>query len=222
MNLPRHPLGLRPRSIAVQQRTSEVREAIKRYEAAGLPVPTEWRVELSCLIEQADVRGCAPLEARPEPPTLCVWHRTANRLAPPGVSVQIRDRSGKQVASWAFGGPQKPPFPVKSWRFMYGADARHCARVWAEVDALRKTAGAPAQLEPTERADGRPLESFRETGWTDEQLIRHGYFRRAEPRLTPTGRSVEAVEKAFRESVSKNLRENMSGILAGLKASESR
>ena len=150
--------------------------------------------------------------ARIELPTWRVWHRTANRLAPPGVSVDIRDRSGARKLVWAFGGPHKPPFSVKSWRFKN------------ESDALRKTVGAPAQLEPTERMQGSPSRTaltyqiMRDAGWTDEQLIQRGYYRLAGPRSTPTGRSLEAVEKEQRAAIREHVRENMSGILAGLKA----
>ena len=36
------PLGLKPRSIWVEQRKSEVMGAIARYIQADLPVPVEW------------------------------------------------------------------------------------------------------------------------------------------------------------------------------------
>lgn len=230
MNLPRPPLGLRPRSIAVQQRTAEVREAIKRYESADLPVPPEWRVELSCLIEQADVRGCATpviygnvesvkanadgsvtLEVRHESARWARWHRTANRLAPPGVSVQIRDRSGEQVVSWAFGGPQKPPFSVKSWRFSYESDARHYEQVWAAVpagarfkQAQVKTFSLPPHLEPTEKMKGRVFDygALRELGWTDLELVAEGFYRLVDP------------QAALRRAA---MQEDMPGMLACLR-----
>ena len=121
--------------------------------------------------------SAATEKAKPAPPTWQRWHRTANRLAPPGISVRIRDRSGKQVQYWVFGGPHKPPFSVKSWRFSYESDARHCERALAEVDYLRKTAGAPAHLEPTEKARGYTLEQMHAAGWTDAQLIQYEYCR---------------------------------------------
>lgn len=41
----RPPLGLRPRLIAAALRLVEVEEAIQRYVAAGLAVPSEWTDE---------------------------------------------------------------------------------------------------------------------------------------------------------------------------------
>jgi hypothetical protein len=40
------PLGVRPRWLAWEHRRAELRAAIERYEAAGLPVPQSWKEEL--------------------------------------------------------------------------------------------------------------------------------------------------------------------------------
>lgn len=39
------PLGLRPRHIAEAQRMDEIKDAVRRYMDAGLPLPAEWIAE---------------------------------------------------------------------------------------------------------------------------------------------------------------------------------
>lgn len=167
--------------------------------------------------------GGAPAAVQTPPPKWRAWHCTQIRLAPPGICVQIRDRSGKRIVSWAFGGPQKPPFSVKSWRFSYESDAQHCERVLADVAALRESLGRPVHLEPTGKAlrYGCSYDAFRKAGWTDADLIQHGYYRLAESQGANTGRLVEATEKDFDNALRKTVRENMSWILAELKAMRS-
>lgn len=43
------PQGLRPRFIWVALRIDEIRDAIERHEAAGIPIPRAWAVELAAL-----------------------------------------------------------------------------------------------------------------------------------------------------------------------------
>lgn len=54
----------------------------------------------------------------PTPPLWRAWHLAKNRLAPLGVTVEIRDKSGKRIVQWMFGTGHRTAFSVKSWRFM--------------------------------------------------------------------------------------------------------
>jgi hypothetical protein len=44
--LPKPPIGLRPRNIAIQQRVQEILEAMLRYNSAHKKLPAEWVIEL--------------------------------------------------------------------------------------------------------------------------------------------------------------------------------
>lgn len=62
LELPKPPLGLRPRFIWVAARIEEIREAITRYEAAKHQVPRAWRSELAALENSVFVPITEPTE----------------------------------------------------------------------------------------------------------------------------------------------------------------
>lgn len=62
LELPKPPLGLRPRSIWVAARIEEIREAIARYEEAKYQVPRAWRAELAALQNSVFVPITEPTE----------------------------------------------------------------------------------------------------------------------------------------------------------------
>lgn len=54
--IPKPPLGLKPRWLAEEQRAMEVSAAIARYVMAGVDVPKEWEEELQFLHNRAVAR----------------------------------------------------------------------------------------------------------------------------------------------------------------------
>lgn len=46
------PLGLKPRNLHIEERVSEIGDAMKRYINAGIAVPESWVQEHNELLEQ--------------------------------------------------------------------------------------------------------------------------------------------------------------------------
>lgn len=51
---PKPPLGLRPRFIALEERLSEINEAIDRYKQADMTIPSEWLDEKNAILYDLD------------------------------------------------------------------------------------------------------------------------------------------------------------------------
>lgn len=49
------PLGLVPRFVIVQSRTMDILDAMRRYVAAGMAIPEEWRKELNTCLDDTKI-----------------------------------------------------------------------------------------------------------------------------------------------------------------------